>query len=328
MKESTVMDQRRTKLQRLQATSCLLLAVLAGPRVAHAQTTFQNEPQQPPSEKREGDELFEGTFEVNDQDPEAHLPSLAARNDNPVDFGNFLFQLGDKAGAAKQRGDKAAVVKFYRALVAAVPEVSISYSKLCEAYEDLGDLAKAERSCQLALSKPGARPQDFEHYVRLVLDQPDTPRAAQITNLNILIDHLKAKPSVQPLAWQLDCQVAARLGESSRLEACIGELAKRKVSESIVVPFRWKLAMLQLKFGEAGQLAQAAAQAGVPQAQLGEMDAELQRTLHPPAPPESRSLALRPKQLAILIAASLAVLAAWLLWARPRSRATSKPPVA
>jgi hypothetical protein len=323
MKEHTVMDQRRTKLQRLQATSCLLLALLASPRVAQAQTTLQNEPHEAPSEKREGDELFEGTFEVNDKDPEAHLPSLAARNENPVDFANFLFQLGDKAAAAKQRGDKAAVVRFYRALVAAVPEVSVSYSKLCEAYEDLGDLGKAERSCQLALSKPGARPQDFEHYVKLVLDQPGSLRPAQISNLNILIDHLKAKPSVQTLAWQLDCQIAARLAESSRLEACIGELAQRQVSESIVVPFRWKLAMLQLKFGEAGQLAQAAAQAGVPQAQLEQMDAELQRTLHPPAPPERRILALRPKQLGILIAASVAVLAAWLLWARSRSRTTS-----
>jgi hypothetical protein len=58
------------------------------------------------------------------------------------------------------------------------------------------------------------------------------------------------------------------------------------------------------------------------------MDAELQRTLHPPAPPESRNFALQPTQLGILIAVSLAVLAAWLLWARPRSRTTSKPPLA
>jgi hypothetical protein len=245
-----------------------------------------------------------------------------------VDFANFLFQLGDKAAAAKQRGDKAAVVRFYRALVAAVPEVSVSYSKLCEAYEDLADLGKAERSCQLALSKPGARPQDFEHYVKLVLDQAGPLRPAQISNLNILIDHLKAKPSVQTLAWQLDCQIAARLAESSRLEACIGELAQRQVSESIVVPFRWKLAMLQLKFGEAGQLAQAAAQAGVPEAQLEQMDADLQRTLHSPAPPERRIFALRPKQLGILIATSVAILGMWLLWARARSRTSSKPPVA
>jgi tetratricopeptide (TPR) repeat protein len=284
-----------------------------------------------PEEKVAADALFDGAFSVDENDPEAHIPSLAERNENPIDFGSFLFKLGEKAEAAEQRGDREAVIKYYRALVSAVPEVSTSYAHLCKAYVAAGERAKAERSCELALTKRGVSPIDFENYVKLVLAQPEPLRPAQHEKLNTLIEHLKSKSLTRNLAWQLDCRFASRLADLTRLEACIGALSEQKAADATILPFRWKVAMLQHNYSEAASLVQGAGRAGVTDSDLQPMEEETQRVLHPPAPAvRSGLLSVRTKRVGILVAASLMVVATGLLllWTRRASRSASKRPTA
>ena len=180
----------------------LAFALSAGGAPARAQT-FEED-------KAAGDALFNGDFIVDDVDPEAHVPSAEARSQNPVAFASFLFQLGDKADAAKNRGDNAMVVKLYRALAAAVPEATASYRELCKAYQAVGDLAKAERSCEVALTKRGVTPADFQSYVQLVVSMPGALRPAQVEKLNTIVQHLKTKPSTEAIARELESQIAKR----------------------------------------------------------------------------------------------------------------------
>jgi hypothetical protein len=311
-----VIDYKAGKL-----LGCAWLLVSAS--LAHAQTMT-------PEEKAAADALFDGSFTVDDNDPEAHIPSPAQRDAQPIDFGNFLFRLGEKAEAAERRGDQAAVIRYYRALVSAVPEVSTSYAHLCKAYAAAGERAKAERSCELALTKPGVVPADFENYVKLVLAQPEPLRPAQHEKVNTLIEHLKSKQRARNLAWQLDCRFAARLADITRLDGCIAALAEQHASDAISLPFRWKLAMLQHNNSEAARLLQSAGPAGVADTDLRLMEEETQRLLHPPAPAVHSLTTPRTRQLGILVAASvMAVLTALaLFWMRRAARSATKSPTA
>lgn len=282
------------------AAACLVLS--GGARVA-AQTYEQD--------KAAGDALFKegGEFVVDDADPEAHLPSLAAREENPVGFSRLLFQLGDKADEAKQKGDWAAAVRFYRALAAVVPEVSVPFRQLCDAYQHNGEIDKATRSCELALTKRGVEPRDFESYVRLVVSQPGDLTAAQIKNLNTLVEHLQSKQSTAVLAVQLDCEVAGKLRELGHLHACVAELDRRQQPAAVSLPYRWKIAMLENDLARAKQLMESPDAKGVSDEVLQRIQDELQAKAEPAKPSKRSLIAMRPTRIAILVGSTLLVLA-------------------
>lgn len=308
----------RSSVRQLGGAITLLFVSLSNGLSAHAQTAED--------EQAAADDVFDGQFTVDDADPEAHLPNLEARDKDPVSFASFLFQLGDKAEAAKKRGDTAAVVRFYRALAAAVPEVSASFRELCKAYEAAGEFDKAERSCEVALTKRGVLPVDYERYVKVAVATPGDLREAQIEKLNTVVGHLKTKKATEALAVQLDCEVAGRLGEIARLEACLATLSERAVPEAIRLPFVWRMAMLKHDFSEASRLVDTAATAGVPEPEVVRMQAETHRVMEPPPTRAEKPLfTLRPKQLAIIGAACLVTIGLTLLLLRRAARSTNKP---
>src|SRR4051794_9395254 len=61
----------------------------------------------PEEAKRMADALFDSRFAVDDEMPERRIPSAEERNKYPIDFGNFLMALAEKADEAVKKGDHA-----------------------------------------------------------------------------------------------------------------------------------------------------------------------------------------------------------------------------
>ena len=77
--------------------------------------------------------------------------------------------LATQAELAEKRGDFADAVRYYQALAKAVPHRSISYGKMCAAYEALGDRDNGLTACRSALGREGVRLEDHARTVRLLL---------------------------------------------------------------------------------------------------------------------------------------------------------------
>ena len=69
----------------------------------------------------------------------------------------------------------------FGALAKAVPDRSVSYGKMCAAYEALGERDHGLESCRDALGRQGVRVEDFSRYVRLLLDHQGPATSAEQT---------------------------------------------------------------------------------------------------------------------------------------------------
>src|SRR5690349_6017232 len=76
-------------------------------------------------------------FSIDDAHPERSLPTPEQAMKNPIEMGYLMMDLIARAEAASQRGDHGVAVRYYSAVARAVPDRSISFSKLCTAYEAL-----------------------------------------------------------------------------------------------------------------------------------------------------------------------------------------------
>ena len=79
------------------------------------------------------------------------------RNTNPLEFGYYLQDLLTRAEVETKRKDQARVIKYYRALAAAIPEEAQGWSLLCEAYQTAGDRERALRACKYAIDRKGVQ---------------------------------------------------------------------------------------------------------------------------------------------------------------------------
>ena len=114
-------------------------------------------------------------FPINVADPEASIPSKRQRDRNPMEFGYLLQDLLEGAELARNDGDYYGVIRYYRAVVKAVPERAKSWSKLCEAYAIVNDHGRASKACGTALSLSGVELQDYSRFVHETLLLPGKP---------------------------------------------------------------------------------------------------------------------------------------------------------
>ena len=80
-------------------------------------------------------EQFSTLFKINDDDPEAQVPTAKDRSGNPLGFGYYVQDLLTRAEVEGKRKNQAGVIKYLRALAAALPEEARSWALLCEAYQ-------------------------------------------------------------------------------------------------------------------------------------------------------------------------------------------------
>jgi hypothetical protein len=198
------------------------------------------------------DSLFEGGLAIDNADPEASIPSPEQRAASPLDFGNWLMEVGERAERATLRGDHAGAVKFYRAVARVFPERSIAHAQLCEAYERASNRTAALASCADALRTEGARVSDFVHYVRLVLAQPADVTPERVHDLDQLLDHLTERGADPLLVAQLGCDIGVALADSARLTQCAERMATLASHSPQTLVYAW-VAALQRRDREAAQ---------------------------------------------------------------------------
>jgi tetratricopeptide (TPR) repeat protein len=187
-------------------------------------------------------------WSVDEKNPEGTVPSPGQRDADPLEYGYHLMDLTDKGEAAMRRGDYAAAAKFYAALAKAVPDVSIAFAKACDAYDALGDREKALASCAAALRRQGVRVGDYAHFARLVLAKPTRLDPSEVDDVDAVIDHLKKDESARPAGFEVQCNLAVRLGDKKRLEECAPALAVIAPGDPKTLFFQWSLALMQRDF--------------------------------------------------------------------------------
>ena len=214
-------------------------------------------------EARTNELYFNGKFTVNDADPVASVPSAAEQNESPLDFGYFLTSLIEKGNTAVKRGDHAAAVKYFLALALGTPDGSLAHRRLCEEYRALGDQAQALKACGQALIRNGVTLDDYVQYVHLAVTQPSDLTAAQVSEVEKVIEHISSQAAPQILVQDLRCRLAARILDATRLQACTDELRKLQYPAQKMSTYVWALAVLRGDKTEAERQLQLAQQAGI-----------------------------------------------------------------
>jgi hypothetical protein len=148
-------------------------------------------------------------FPVDDADPERAVPTLEQANARPLDFAYFLQELGARAEAAAKRNDRAAQVRYLRALARAVPDSSLPQQQLCDALVEQGKPDEALPACRAALGLPGVRAQDFVRFGALVLSKK-SPTAQELDDADAAARHLTEQPSTRALGEALLQKLDAR----------------------------------------------------------------------------------------------------------------------
>jgi len=234
------------------------------------------------------------SFPIDDADPESSVPSAQEAISRPLHMGYWVMLVSDRAEAAMARGDHAAAVKYFRALAKAVPERSVSFAKICAAYDAMGDWDNAVTNCKTALGKAGVKLDDYVHFVRLVLAKPKALGSAEIADLDASIAHLevelgKTRPAAaatetgqprdaagsQLLVQQLRCELGARLEDARRLEACTRALSTLAPDDPRTIAFGWALALAKQDWDEAEQVVGRARRVGLARDAVERMESKL-----------------------------------------------------
>jgi hypothetical protein len=243
--------RRRLVRTGLPASAALAAAMFASGATAHAD---------PPPVPQHG---WLSKWPIDDEHPEAKIPSESERNADPLQFGYWLQDLTWKAEVASKRGDHAASARYYHAIGVAVPDRAIGFSKACEEYEALGQLDPAIEMCGQALLRDGLTVSDYEHFVHLVLSRPRPLDDKETAALAQVIAHMKEDPAGRDVVDDLECQVGARTSNVAQLEECTAALSVRAPDDSRTISYRWALAVAKGDGDEADRLVERAKAAGV-----------------------------------------------------------------
>jgi hypothetical protein len=235
-----VSKTRGVMVTALWLTSSVFGASLA-PHLADAQA------ENPEEIKRSIDKLFDaGDFKINEENPEANIPTDAQRNAAPVQFGYFLMNLTEKGAAATERGDHATAIKYYRALTATVPESVGGPRRLCAAYEANGERAKAEDTCGGVLLREGVTVGDYIHYADLVLAQPEPLTEKQIARVDTVISHVRKGAPEVGAASEVQCKLGLRLNDEKRMAECTEQLNRIAPEDPKTISYAWLYAIMRL----------------------------------------------------------------------------------
>lgn len=197
-------------------------------------------------------------FAINDADPVSSVPTPDEALQQPIEMGYHIMLLSEKADEATKRGDHLAAAKFWRALAKAAPDRSLSYAKICQSYSAAGDYQNALEACRTALGKQGVTVQDNLQYVQLLLEhKPGALSAEDIADVDAISAHVKQQiPKIEGavMAARIDCELATKLTDAPRLQACTNELTKLAPNDPQTFIYVWSLAMQQGKLDRAEQM--------------------------------------------------------------------------
>lgn len=136
-------------------------------------------------------------WKVNDADPKSSIPSMAERNADPIEFAYFLQDMAARAERNFRGGNWLEAIKYYEALGHAVPEASISFSRLCVAYANVGRYEIAAGNCGKAVALPLAKVIDHIRFIENTL-KSEHFSARDLENIDASLTHLRAHVAEHP----------------------------------------------------------------------------------------------------------------------------------
>ncbi|HEY3256609.1 MAG TPA: hypothetical protein VGJ91_21770 [Polyangiaceae bacterium] len=293
---------RRRARRRLASVAGVLVLVGATQLVARPASAADEAPA--PAAKNAHDDGSLSEWPVDDKDPTKSLPTPKQRDRDPMQFGYHMMDLADKADRAKARGDFTAVGKYYEAMAIAVPDRAIGYRKSCEGYEKAGNLDKALQMCRGALGTEGLEIGDYLHFSELLLAKPGPLSPAEIEDLTEISTHLKAESGGMAAGLQVQCDLAQRLDDATRLEACATAVAKETPNDPKLPIYQWGVAMKREDYSQARTILAVARKSAVATPGIDVMDRMTQ---------EQSALGRRAARFAVRYAVPLAVAFALLL---------------
>jgi hypothetical protein len=181
--------------------------------------------------------------DVDDANPAAALGSETERDANPMRTGAVLMELIERADAALKAKDGARAVRYFEAVVSAVPEQALGHRKLCEARSVAGDVEGAIQACRAALQREGSTVSDHLRHLALVVARSAEPRPDDIVAVDQSLSHLEETRSTTADALDLSCQLALRLGDSERLSTCVQRFESLVPNDSRSAAYGWAEAM-------------------------------------------------------------------------------------
>jgi tetratricopeptide (TPR) repeat protein len=210
---------------------------------------------------------------IDEANPEASVPTLERMNANPLQAGYHLMDLSEKAESAQKAGRHASAVKYYRAIAKMVPDRSVAFGKLCEAYEALGEHSNAIQACSAATTKPGVRVEDYQRFSRLILQEPDGLTPREVDDLGAMAQHLRGQGDAAAIIGEkLVCELGFRLDDPKRLSECTAALARLAPNDPQTISYQWTLALLKGDTKRAQELIGRARELGVEPAVLTKME--------------------------------------------------------
>lgn len=182
-------------------------------------------------------------FQIDHANPEASIPSIAARNAKPLEFGYFLQDLATFAEAAKKSGDHLTEARYYGAFTKAVPDSAVGFSKLCEALDSARQREGAVTACRQALGLSGASLKDYVRFVHLTLEKKEPLSPNELEDVTQAVAHLRAAPETRVAGSHLQCEVGVRTESIPLLEECTAALAAAAPRDPKTIAFQWALAV-------------------------------------------------------------------------------------
>jgi tetratricopeptide (TPR) repeat protein len=262
----------RSSIVGLLSFALALLAIGLWPLSSLAQTRV--EPAASASSEPRAEWTYYGLskWHVDKREPERSIPTPEQRDGNPLEFGYFLMDVSDLAEAALARNDHKEAVVYFKTLIKAVPERAVSYRKACAAYQALGDWQNAITYCKGALTKEGAYVQDFAQLAMLVLQMKPTFTLEDAAELDAVAEHLRAEVPDDTRADEIACNIAVKLQDNKRLDACVNRLRATAPGSAKTLTFEWAYAMQRDDLKAAKRIIQEAKRKGVPPAVVQQLE--------------------------------------------------------
>jgi len=180
-----------------------------------------------------------GRAPINDKDPEGSVPTPQQRDADPLNYAYFVMDVTARAEKAVKQEDYKTAVRYFRALVKAVPNRSIGYAKLCKAYEALGDWPNALENCRIALAHDGVTDGDYARYAHLLMEHKTRLAVTDVQDLDAIVQQLRTATPHSNTGDVVECEVGLKLHDKQRLQRCTANLVASAPSDPKTLSFQW-----------------------------------------------------------------------------------------
>ena len=214
-----------------------------------------------------------GAMPIDDKNPEGSVPTASQRDRDPLGYAYFVMDITGRAEKATKHGNHTQAVLYYRALVKATPNKSVSYSRLCSAYEALQDWPNALTNCRTALAYDGVKDVDYAKYAHLLMEHKPRVSSSEVQDLDAIVQQLRTEAPNGGVADLVECEVGVKLHDQVRLKRCTANLEVLGPNDPKTLSFKWAYAVERRDYAQAKSLLEQLRQTAISKKTLNSMEA-------------------------------------------------------